>query len=98
MIFTGTIERENTMTIDGYSKAKTVKGAIADLSREVAKYNTNEAEGMTQCIDETIAILGNKDSDYWVECEEVPCATKYINDEENEYKEANYYIAICYVK
>jgi hypothetical protein len=100
MIFGEIVERENTITIDGYSKAKTLKGAIKDLAKEVAKYSTNEAEGLTAYIDDTIKILNqrNKECAYWVDCEEVPCATRYINDEEVEYKESNYYIGICFVK
>jgi hypothetical protein len=45
MIYTGVETRQTGYThIDGYSKAKTVKGALKDLAREVAKVNTNEAE------------------------------------------------------
>ena len=33
--YAGIIEREKTIIIDGYSSAKTVKGAIADFGRYI---------------------------------------------------------------
>lgn len=100
MIFTQTVERENTITIDGYSKAKTVKGAIKDLAKEVAKYSTDEANNLIDGIEETINILNQRSEgcEYWIDCEDVPCACKYNEEGEPEYKEASQYIAICFVK
>jgi len=100
MIFKEMREKSNTITIDGYSKAKTLKGAIKDLAKEVAKYSVNEANNITDAVEDTINILNQRyaECEYWIDCEEVPCATKYTENGEAEYKESNYYIAICFVK
>lgn len=100
MIFKEMVEKASTITIDGYSKAKTLKGAIKDLAKEVSKYNTSEANNITDSIDETINILNQRSADceYWIDCEEVSCATKYTEDGKEEYKESSYYMAICFVK
>lgn len=96
MTFTAKTEKNGYVHIDGYSKAKTVNGALKDLSREVAKYNEAEAKCIIDAIvnGEQVVI---KTEEYMVEVEEVGCATKYINDEEIEYKEANFYLHIMYV-
>ena len=99
MIFTDKIERNGIIIIDGYSNAKTVKGAIKDLAKEVSKYSILESNGLIDNMEETINTLNIKydDCDYVVECESVSCATTYIDDETNEYKEANFYLHISFV-
>ena len=96
MIFTTKTERNGLIHIDGYSNKKTLNGALKDLAKEVAKYNEAEAKNIIDAIkfgDEVLI-----DTEYYkVEVEEVGCATRYINDEEVEYKEANYYLHIMYV-
>lgn len=100
MIFKEIIERENIITIDGYSKAKTVKGAIKDLAKEIAKHSTDEANNLIENIEDTISVLNQRfeGCEYWIDCEEVSCAVKYNEEGEAEYKEANHYMAICFVK
>ena len=96
MIFTTKTESNGHVHIDGYSNKKTVNGALKDLAREVTKYSESEARCIIEAIkfgDEVIIDT----EEYKIECEEVGCATKYINDEEVEYKEANYYLHIMYV-
>jgi len=39
MIFVGVRSIANHTIIDGYSKARTIRGAIKDLAREIAKHN-----------------------------------------------------------
>jgi hypothetical protein len=115
MIFVSVETRQEGYThIDGYSNVKTIKGAIKDLAREVAKINQNEANVLTDYIDDTIAMLNqpHDSPDYFIECEEVPSASRIIEssrtekiiginqiieDYDMEYKEANFYLHISFV-
>jgi hypothetical protein len=99
MIFTQIEARQNGYThIDGYSKAKTIKGAIKDLAKEIEKVNTIEANTIIDNIEDTISILNITNEGYFIECELVSCASRFINEEQSEveYKEANYYLHICF--
>lgn len=89
MIFVGTIEREETFTVDGYSKAKTINGVLGDFGRYI-RDNISYRE-------ESLVPANVSDGGYFLEIEEVPCATRYI-DNTVEYKEANYYICARFVK
>ena len=97
MIFTEVRENETFIHIDGYSNKKTLNGALKELAKEVARYNELEASTITDAIKFGEEILVNTEY-YIVEAEEVGCATRYINDEEAEYKEANYYLHIMFQK
>lgn len=105
MIFTDVIERDNSFTIDGYSNRKTIKGAIKEFGKYIAK-NYSEAEGnnlieyQEECIQEpSQEDVRNGLTSYFFTIEEVPCASKlnHVTDE-IEYSEANYYLCIRIIK
>jgi len=102
MIFAGVRETTQLTIIDGYSNNKTVNGALKDLAKEVEKYSKIEAEALKDMIkDKSISNILNIDNGndcYYIECIEVSQAARMINDEENEYKDANFYIMIRFIK
>ena len=87
--------------IDGYSKAKTIKGALKDFAREIAKYDKGEADNITNYLDDTIMILNDnyEPTSYSIQCEEVPCATT-LNEKTDEmkYAEGNFYLCIRFAE
>ena len=96
--FIGIKERETTTTIDGYSTAKTINGAIKDFGRYIAKH-VSMAEGnnlisfTADCIQEP-----SKDCDYYLTIEEVACASRLNESQEIEYSKGNFYICLRFVK
>ena len=101
------IERENTITIDGYTSNKTERGIIKDVVRAIEKYDKEEAKALLsflECgIDEyntPFVKAMNSDGGYFFEYEEVSCATRYNEDtDEVEYKDGyNNYFCIRIVK
>lgn len=83
-------ERENTITIDGYTSNKTERGIIKDVARVVAKYDKDEADALLECLKMELDEYNNpfvkaseSEGGYFFEYEKVPCATKY-NEETNE--------------
>jgi len=100
--FTGVIERKDTITIDGYSNRKTLKAAFNELAKEVAKYDEIEAMGITNMNKsdiEDIQQFENYADSYYVEVQEVGCASKWNNETDGmEYDEANFYLLIRFVK
>lgn len=99
MVFFGIIDRKETITIDGYSKAKTVSGAIADLGRYIEKnISKTEGEAMKQYKLESLAKSETSEGGYFLEVEEVGCATRLNANDEMEYKEANFYVVCRIVK
>jgi len=102
MIFAGIRETTQFTIIDGYSNNKTVNGALKDLAKEVEKYSKIEANALRDMIkDKSITNLLNVDNGndcYYIEYSEVSQASRIVNDNENEYKDANYYIMIRFVK
>lgn len=94
--------RKGTMNLDGYSTNKTLRGALKDLAREVAKYDKGEAEAITNNIDETIAAVKdgmiNEPGCYYIEAEEVECASQFNEEtDEMEYAEGHWYLYIRYI-
>jgi len=90
------IEKRNGMiNLDGYSRNKTLKGALKDLAREVAKIDEGEAHAITDNLDETVQMVAegmdNYPGCYVIEAEEVGCASryKYLDGDENNYSEEN---------
>lgn len=90
------IEKRNGMiNLDGYSRNKTLKGALKDLAREVAKLDEGEANAITNNLDETVQMVAegmdNYPGCYVIEAEEVGCASryKYLDGDENNYSEEN---------
>lgn len=90
------IEKRNGMiNLDGYSRNKTLKGALKDLAREVAKISKIEADGILNNLDETVQMVAegmdNYPGCYVIEAEEVGCASryKYLDGDENNCSEEN---------
>lgn len=109
-----TVERRNgTVNLDGYSRRKTLKAALKDLAREVAKYDKGEADAITDYLDDTVEMvqqgMTNEAGCYYIEAQEVPCASRYKFldgnednfDEDNvemEYAEGNWYLYIRWIE
>lgn len=102
------IEKRNGMiNLDGYSKNKTLWGALSDLAREVAKINKAECDCILNNFKETVEMvesgMQNVPDAYYIEAFEVPCASqyKYNDDDENnfeiEYAEGRWYLYIRFV-
>ena len=102
LAYVDVIERENTITIDGYTSNKTERGIIKDVARLIEKYDKAEANallellkyGIDECNTPFVKNIYGKDS-YCFEYEEVPCATKYNEEtDEVEYKKGyhNYFL------
>lgn len=93
------IEKRNGMiNLDGYSRNKTLKGALKDLAREVAKLDKGEADAILDNLDETAAMasdMANVPDAYYIEAQEVPCASRYSEEtDEIEYAEGRWYLYI----
>ena len=94
------IEKRNGMiNLDGYSRNKTLKGALKDLAREVAKIDEGEGNTITENIDEYVGMIAdgmiNEPGCYYIEAEEVHCASRYSEkNDELEYAEGNCYLYI----
>lgn len=101
LAFVEAIVREETITIDGYTSNKTMKGIIKDVARALEKYDMGEAEEMHTMSKEFDIEFNNpfleasaSDGGYFFEYEEVPCASSWNEEkEEMEYKEGfhNYF-------
>lgn len=90
-------ERENTITIDGYTSNKTERGIIKDVARVVAKYDKDEADALLECLKMGLDEYNNpfvkaseSEGGYFFEYEEVGCATRY-NEETDEVEYKNGY-------
>lgn len=105
MTFVQTQIRSGMVYMDGYSKAKTLKGALKDLAREVAKIDAGEGRNISEYIDETAQMvidgMPNEPGYWYIEAEEVSCATRLKNpdsdDPEMEYADGNWYLYIRFV-
>lgn len=97
------IEKRNGMiNLDGYSRNKTLKGALKDLAREVAKVDEGEADAITNNLNETVQMVAegmlNEAGCYYIEAEEVGCASQYSEEkDEIEYAEGSWYLYIRFV-
>lgn len=99
MKFVGVIERPITITVDGYSNAKTVNGAIAEFGRYIAKH-FDEGEGKSLIEYKSECVLEPDEyGGYFLTIEKVPCACKLNEEtEEMEYSDGNYYLCMRFVK
>lgn len=88
--------------IDGYSNKKTERGLLGDLAKAVAKYDVGEANVLLDMIkfNEIVQIPPVRGASYLLEWEEVPSAirTSPDNEDENEYKPANWYLHIRFAR
>lgn len=94
------IEKRNGMiNLDGYSRNKTLKGALKDLAREVGKLDEGEANAITNNLNETVQMVAegmpSEAGCYYIEAEEVHCASRYSEKkDEMEYAEGHWYLYI----
>lgn len=103
MTFVQIETRNGMVNLDGYSRNKTLKGALKDLAREVAKIDEGEARAITGNLDEVVQMVSdgmdNYPGCYIIEAEEVGCATLRKDTEdgsdfEMEYAEGHWYLYI----
>ena len=97
MTFVEVTENESTVTVDGYSSAKTVKGAIADLGRYIKKYiDKGEGEGLIEYKEECLTPVERSEGGYFLEVENVSVATR-INEitGDIEYKDGYNFYLVC---
>lgn len=87
--------RRGMINLDGYSDRKTLRGALKDLAREVAKIDKGEAEAITYDLDATVEMvlngMTNEPGAYYIEAQEVPSASRYVflDGDKNNYAEEN---------
>ena len=101
--------RNGMVNLDGYSDRKTLRGALKDLAREVAKIDKGEADCIASYLDDTLEMvrqgMTNEPGYYYIEAQEVPCASRYKfldGDKDNfdddnveiEYAEGYWYLYI----
>lgn len=106
IIFPAKIERADTVIVDGYSDRKTFEGAVKDFGRFIEKkFKNGEGQALIDTIEDGISETNQiifkaetSDGGYFFEVEEVPCASRYNDFNEMEYKEANYYICMRFIK
>lgn len=107
LAFVEAIERETTITIDGYTSNKTVKGIIRDVARAVEKYSDVEAKSLYETAKDYNPDFNNpfveasySDGGYFFEYEECPCASRWDEKkDEMEYKDGYFnYFCIRIIK
>lgn len=103
--FVGIINRQKTFTIDGYSNAKTLNGVMHDIAKIMknicpCEVQTFMTKGKQDAIDLLDCTPESSEGGFFVEIEEVPCATQYNEDaDEMEYKDGyNFYFCTRVVK
>lgn len=102
LAYIGVIERKNSVTIDGYTSAKTVKGILKDISRAVEKYDKGEAECLASFSKEYDEEFNNpfidpshSDGGYFLTYEEVPCASQWDEEKEEMKYRAGFHHYFC---
>jgi hypothetical protein len=106
--FPEVIERENTITVDGYSDRKTFAGAVRDFGRYIEKHFRNgEGDAIISIVNDGIdefnqVIVPAKESGnngYFFEVDEVECAS-YIDEEtdETKYGDGHFYLVMRFMK
>lgn len=100
LIYVDVVEREETITIDGYSTAKTIKGSISDMGKYIKRhYSESEGDAMIKSKEEALIAAKDSEGGYYLEIEEVSCASRWNNEKEQmEYQDANFYIVCRFVK
>ena len=85
IIFADSIERTETITVDGYSDRKTISGAVKDFGRYIEKtYHNGEGNAIIVIAKDGINATNSpfaspegSDGGYFFEVEEVSCASRY---------------------
>lgn len=100
MKFVGAVDRPLTMTIDGYSNAKTINGAISEYGRYIMKhFSESEGSALVEYKQECLIFPNDNDGGYFFTIEEVPSASNWNDEtEEMEYADGNWYLCMCFVK
>lgn len=103
--FVGIIDRPTTITVDGYSSAKTLNGVMHDIARLMKSICPREVQTfMTKGKQDAIDLLDctpeGSEGGFFVQVEDVPCASRINGDTyEIEYKDGyNYYFCTRVVK
>ena len=103
--FVGIINRPETLTIDGYSSAKTINGVMHEIARLMKSICPHEVQTfMTKGKQDAIDLLDctpkGSEGGFFVEVEDVSCASQISKDtDEIEYKDGyNYYFCTRVVK
>ncbi len=103
--FVEIIDRPETMTIDGYSSAKTLNGVMHDIARLIIDICPHEVQTfMTKGKQEAIDLLDctpkGSEGGFFIQVEDVSCASRINEDtDEIEYKDGyNYYFCTRVVK
>lgn len=91
--------RKGMINLDGYSDRKTLRGALRDLAREVAKIDKGEADGITNYMADTLALvregMSNEPGCWYIEAQEVESACQWNEDtDEMEYADGHWYLYI----
>lgn len=98
MTFVQIETRNGMVNLDGYSRNKTLNGALKDLAREVAKIDKTEADGILNNIDEMAGMatdMMNISNEWYIEAQEVHCASRRSEkNDEMEYAEGHWYLYI----
>ena len=103
--------RNGMVHLDGYSRNKTLKGALKDLAREVAIIDAGEARAIADYIDETVTMVAagmtNEPGPITSRLKKSPCASRYkfLNGDKDDFSEdnieiqcakGNWYLYICF--
>ena len=102
--FVDIINRSTTITVDGYSNAKTLNGVMHDIAKIMKNICPNEVQtfmtkGKQDAIDLLCCTSEISEDGFFVEIKNVPCASKANENNEIEYKEGyNYYFCTRVVK
>ena len=96
--------RKDYIDIDGYSNKKTLNGAIKDLARAADEFKNGEGDALRENIKDNELVMVKPDktiggAQYILEWEEVPQASQ-INEktDEMEYKDANWYLHLRFIR
>lgn len=99
MKFVGVIDRERSMTIDGYSNCRTQLGAIREMGRLIASMGYEDGDFIVKYGKEALCPNSMDPDTYCLEVEEVPCACVWHEDtDEMEYAEGRWYVMCRFVK
>ncbi len=100
MTFTGIIDRDSTVTIDGYSNRKTAKAAIKEFGRWIAKHvNEDEGKAIMDYPEESLLPASESCGGYFLEIEKVPGASEWDEEkEEMKYAAGEWYLVCRIVK
>lgn len=107
IIFPAKTEREHTVIVDGYSDKKTLNAAIKDFGQFIErKFKNGEGQLLIDIVKDGITetntpFIPARDSEggYFFEVDEVTVATRYDDVlEDIEYRDANYYFCMRFIK